>query len=329
MWSVVGHEWSVRMLQHSVSRNRIAHAYLLTGLAQIGKTTLATNFAQALNCTGEDKPCGSCSNCRKIADGYHPDVQIIEGVGGAIKIEQIRQLQSTVALSPHEAPWRVCILLDMDRATPEAANCLLKTLEEPPGRVVLILTAASSHALLPTLVSRCQHLPLRALSADTVARALQDIWHVAPGEARSLAHWSGGRIGWAVTALRDRSLLERRSLLLGGMLRALPAHRFERMRYAEELSAHRDDIPVALELWQSWWRDLLLVSLGMSGMVVNTDQLDSLRIWEGRYNTKQILGFLTELLRTARALEQDANARLGLEALFLRVPPAAWTESAI
>ena len=111
-------------------------------------------------------------------------------------------------------------------------------------------------------------------------------------------------------------------------MRALPAHRFERMRYAEELSTRKDDVPMALELWQSWWRDLLLVKLGMSGMIVNTDQLDSLRIWEGRYNTTQVLGFLTELLRAARALEQDANARLALEVLFLKVPSAGRTEPA-
>ena len=321
MWSVVGHEWTVRMLQHCVSQNRIGHAYLLTGPAQIGKTTLATNFAQALNCTSAEQPCGECTSCRKIAAGNHPDVQLIAGANGSIKIEQIRQLQSVVALSPHEAPWRVCILLDMDQATPEAANCLLKTLEEPPGRVVLILTAVSSHALLPTLVSRCQHLPLRTLSNDTITQALCHTWQVEPDQARLLARWSGGRIGWAIAALQDNSLLDHRAQLLTALLRALPANRFERMRSAEQLSMHKDDIPAALEVWQSWWRDLLLVKLGREAAVVNTDQLDNLRIWEGRYNTEQVLGFLTELLKAARVLAQDANARLALEVLFLKLPP--------
>ena len=323
MWSVVGHDWTVRMLQHCVSRDRIGHAYLLTGPAQIGKTTLAMNFAQALNCTGDDRPCGHCTSCRKIADGNHPDVQIIEGINGSIKIEQIRQLQSVVALSPNESPWRVCILLNMDQATPEAANCLLKTLEEPPGRVVLILTAASSHSLLPTLVSRCQHLPLRALSNDKIEQALCETWQVQPDEAHALAQWSRGRIGWAVSALQDRSLLDHRAQFLTALVRALPAHRFERMRYAEQLSSHKEDISTALDVWRSWWRDLLMIKLGEDELVVNTDQLDNLRIWEGRYNTGQILAFLKELNGASRVMEQDANARLALEALFLKLPPAA------
>ncbi len=91
------------MLQHCVSQNRIGHAYLLTGPAQIGKTTLATNFAQALNCTSVEKPCGECTNAEDRR-WQSPDVQLIAGANGSIKIEQIRQLQSVVALSPHEAP---------------------------------------------------------------------------------------------------------------------------------------------------------------------------------------------------------------------------------
>ena len=133
MWSIVGHDWVIKMWQHGIAQSRVAHAYLLTGPPQIGKTMLAQSFAQALNCTSDDRPCGQCLSCCKIASGNHPDVRIIESSGNSIKIDQIRQLQSGVSLSAHESPWKVYILRNMDQATIEAANCLLKTLEEPPS----------------------------------------------------------------------------------------------------------------------------------------------------------------------------------------------------
>jgi len=158
VWQVVGHEWAVELLKRSLTNGRVAHAYLLTGPPQIGKTTLALNFAQALNCQNPEGPCGECLSCRKIAHGTHPDVRVIEGQGGTIKIDQIRALQRQAALSCTEGRWKVFILRQMERATTEAANCLLKTLEEPPAHVILVLTASEADALPPTIVSRCQVL---------------------------------------------------------------------------------------------------------------------------------------------------------------------------
>ena len=322
MWSIVGHDWVIKMWQHGIAQGRVAHAYLLTGPPQIGKTMLAQSFAQALNCTSDDRPCGQCLSCCKIASGNHPDVRIIESSGNSIKIDQIRQLQSGVSLSAHESPWKVYILRNMDQATIEAANCLLKTLEEPPSRVLLLLTASSSNALLPTIVSRCQLLPLRPLTTQTVRQLLSQKWQVEPEKAQLLAQLSGGRIGWAIAAAEDDGLLEKRTQTITDLLRVADAHRFERMRYAEKLSTQRDGIPAILDVWKTWWRDLLLVKLGMESMAVNVDRLGDLHDWETKYDIQQIRDFLAHLLAAAHRLEQDVNARLALEALFLKLPPA-------
>jgi DNA polymerase-3 subunit delta' len=112
MWQVVGHEWAVDLLRRSLARERVAHAYLLTGPSQIGKRSLALNFAQALNCLNknEEKPCGQCLACSKIAHGNHPDVQIIEGETGTLKIDQMRILRHEATLSPLEGQWKVYII---------------------------------------------------------------------------------------------------------------------------------------------------------------------------------------------------------------------------
>lgn len=320
MWSIVGHEGFIEMWQRGIAQNRVAHACLLTGPPQIGKTTLAQTFAAALNCAAEAGPCGQCLSCHKIAKANHPDVRIIESSGGSIKIDQIRQLQAGVALSAHESSWKVYIVRNVDQATPEAANCLLKTLEEPPPRVVLLLTTSSSSALLPTIVSRCQVLPLRPLTTETVRNTLTERCQIDPERAHLLARLAAGRIGWAIDAAEDSRLLEKRSQAIADLLRVAETHRVERMQYAETLSKQSDDRHWVLDVWKTWWRDLLLIKSGVGGMTVNVDQADTLRMCAKRYEVRQIRDFLAHLLSTAYRLEQDVNPRLAMEALLLKLP---------
>ncbi|HEY1407660.1 MAG TPA: hypothetical protein VF434_01895, partial [Promineifilum sp.] len=172
---VIGHEWAVRLLSNAIIHDRVGHAYLFTGLEHIGKSTLARTFAQALNCEAgvEQRPCGECRACRLTGSDRHPDVKIIEpdvndrGVK-SIKIDAVRQLQAELSLSSYEGRHKVAILRRFDTATLSAANAFLKTLEEPPGHVVLILTALDGDTLLPTIISRCRRVDLRQIPAELI-----------------------------------------------------------------------------------------------------------------------------------------------------------------
>ena len=320
MWQVVGHEWAVELLKRSLTNGRVAHAYLLTGPPQIGKTTLALNFAQALNCQNPEGPCGECLSCRKIAHGTHPDVRVIEGQGGTIKIDQIRALQRQAALSCTEGRWKVFILRQMEQATTEAANCLLKTLEEPPAHVILVLTASEADALPPTIVSRCQVLNLRPLTVEAVRKALQERWGVEGERAELLARLSGGRLGWAVEAARDGAILRRRDELLDDLAELMGQGRVERFAYAQQLSRDTEAAREALGIWLSWWRDLLLMASGSSAEIANLDRVEALREMAGRYSLGQVRDFIEALRAAAWRLEHNVNARLTLEVLLLSLP---------
>jgi DNA polymerase-3 subunit delta' len=320
MWQVVGHKWAVELLERSLANGRTAHAYLLLGLPQIGKTALALNFAQALHCLGEGKPCGQCRSCLKIAHGNHPDVRVIEAVNGTIKIDQIRSMQREVALSPHEGRWKVYIIRQMERATTEAANCLLKTLEEPPAQVVLMLTASDMDQLLPTIISRCQVLNLRSPSTPLVQRALEERWEVGPERAKLLARLSGGRLGWAVRVSEDEALLQKRERRLDEMMDLMGQGRVERLRYAQQLSRNPERLRTVLDLWLIWWRDLLLIKGGSSTEVTNVDREATLRSQAQGYSLSQVQGFIEALRAAVWQLEHNANTRLVLEVLMLSLP---------
>jgi len=320
MWQVAGHEWAVELLERSRANGRVAHAYLLIGLPQIGKTTLALNFAQALHCLGEDKPCGQCRSCLKIAHGNHPDVRVIEAVNGTIKIDQIRSMQREVALSPHEGRWKVYVIRQMERATTEAANCLLKTLEEPPAQVILMLTASDIDQLLPTIISRCQVLNLRPPSVLLVQKVLEGRWGVDPERAKLLARLSGGRLGWAVRASKGEAILRKRERRLDEMMELMGQGRVERLRYAQKLSQSPDGLREVLDLWLIWWRDLLLIKGGSSTEITNIDREATLRSQAQGYNLTQMRDFIEALRAAVWQLEHNANTRLALEVLMLSLP---------
>ena len=328
-WNIVGHDWAVALLHSSLAADRVAHAYLLTGPPQVGKTTLALALAQALNCTDPDPPCGQCPSCRKITRNTHPDVQVIlgEGAGESIKIEQIRALRREAILAPYEGRYRVLILRRVDRASMEAANSLLKTLEEPPAHVVLVLTALHADALPSTVVSRCQRLDLRPAAQHVVEAALSERGVSAP-TAQLLTRLSGGRVGWAFSAGQDEATLRLRKKDLDRLVALLSADRVERLDFAFKASSDPDDARQQMELWTSWWRDLLLLCGQGEDGVVNVDRLDELHSLAEQVELSQALAGVTALQATPAQLEANVNPRLALEGLLLKLPRwRQWSQS--
>ncbi|MHB1355260.1 MAG: DNA polymerase III subunit delta' [Anaerolineae bacterium] len=316
MWHTVGHDWAIDLLQHALNNGRLAHAFLLVGPEEIGKSTLATEMAAALNCTGTLAPCRVCPACRKSLAGIHPDVTRIEPQNGRIKIDQIRQLQRQVSLSPYEGRTRVCLITDLHLATTEAANALLKTLEEPPPRVILVLSATDIGLLLPTVVSRCQVLALRPVATEVIIRLLCDQEKCSREQATMIARWAAGRIGWALHAARDPGLLSARQQHMDNLVTLLNQKRLERLRMVETLS-RRDNLHEILQLWQVWWRDVVLVASDCADLITNSDRLETLHLLAQSYGIASAGSAYRDVGSTLEMLEQNVNPRLALEGLVL------------
>ncbi len=321
---VIGHEWAVELLQRQQAAGRVPQALLLAGPASVGKTTLACFFAQSLNC-GEttSQPCGTCLSCRKINSGNHPDVRIFDREDEAIKIEIIRELQRELSLSPVEGRFRVVVLSHFERATRSAANALLKTLEEPAPQVVIVLTVTDPGALLPTIVSRCQVVTLRALPAEDIFVSLQTRWQIPEPHARLLAQLASGRPGWAIRAVEDPDMLERREQQVRQLLALLSMNRVDRLAYALALSRDPLELQEVMHLWLTVWRDIMLLRSGSQATITNLDRQVVLQEIVNHVSLAQAAEAVARLRQALLDLERNVNARLSLEVTFLKLPVLA------
>ena len=324
-WNLLGHEWAVQLLTGQLARDNLRHAYLITGPAGVGRRTLALSLAQAVNCPtplAPGVPCQTCRTCSQIARQQHPDLAVVqaEEVGGTLKVDQIRELQRSLNLAPYQARYRVALLLRFEEAHPSAANALLKTLEEPASQVILILTAESSDALLPTVISRCELIRLRPLSPTTLAVDLAAKWQIPAEESHLLAHIAGGLPGYAHYLYHHPEAMEQRLAWLDEHLQLIRDNRVDRFSYAEKISKDKTALRQAIRTWMSLWNDVLHRHTGLTAQTANLDREQEIDQLAERLPLTVIRQTILTLDQALQRLEHNVNPRLATEVLFLNLP---------
>ncbi|QBD81937.1 DNA polymerase III subunit delta' [Ktedonosporobacter rubrisoli] len=328
-WDIVGHEHSIDILRRTLAAQQIRHAYLFVGPQRIGKMLLAQRFAQTLLCVGgpdpqisPTDPCNSCLACRKVLHSNHPDVHIITRAPDKqfILIEQVRALQNAAARRTHEGRRKIFIIQDAHEMNVQAANCLLKTLEEPEADVILLLTVPDAGLLLPTIISRVQQIPMQLLTTEQIRQALVQRWEVEAEEASLIAALAAGRMGWAVQAVEDEDMLAERKTQLELLAKLPAATKVQRFDIAQRLSTDSEKARELLELWLLWWRDVVLAANNCLDLTVNVDMRDLLKTQADKLGTLEAERMVRAILQAQETLEQNVSARLALEVLMLDVP---------
>jgi DNA polymerase-3 subunit delta' len=246
----------------------------------------------------------------------------MDRIAGTLRAEQASELVRDAALRPVEGRYKFFLLQEFHNANDAFANKLLKTLEEPPDHVILCLTALDRHSLLPTIVSRCQMLELRPLDPVTIAQALRQQWQASEDQADLLARLANGRLGWAVEQLEDPAGRQERIERLQTLWRLMAANRIERLAFAEQLAASRNNQQLfgLLETWTTWWRDLLLAQLSSLELCSNIDQLAEIERQGAQIQQADLQGYLHLQQRVESYLHHTVNTRLALDVLLLQLP---------
>ncbi len=325
-WDYVGNEWAVQLLARHAASGSERHAYLFAGPPGVGRRTLALRFAQALNCpnpAAPGDPCRTCSTCKQIERMQYPDLFVVERLEDKTEllIDQVRALQHDLSLRPYQGRYRFGLLLHFQEANLNAANALLKTLEEAPSQAILLLTADSAESLLPTIVSRCEVLRLRPMAPEQLAAELEQPRGIPAERARLLAHLSSGRYGFAVRLEEDPHLLAQRQDWLDNLHSLLAAPRRDRFIYVERVSKDRDTFRRALQTWLSYWRDALLIAAQSSTPLVNLDRQAELEdLAKSSLDLATARRLIQETQDALARLDANVNARLVAEVLSLGWP---------
>jgi DNA polymerase-3 subunit delta' len=315
---IIGHDRQIAYLQNAMRNGRVAHAYLFLGKEGIGKKFFALNLAKALNCPHSNEDCcDECPSCLKVDRLHHPDVLLIEPQGQWIRINQIRDLQRELSHRPYEGERRVCILTDSDRMRQEAANALLKILEEPPLHTVLILLAANGDLMLPTVTSRCQRIPFNPLPLDRITEIIRSRLNLKSEEAHILACLADGSLGKALGMDLDLVLRTRREII--GKIIDLPSYAAEEILvFAEELATSNEDLPTLLTIIHSWYRDLLTYKERRSGaQLINIDLSHEIQKAALGMDSLSLINRMEVIQGALWNVDRNANRQITLEAMLL------------
>lgn len=317
---IPGQERAIGILRRAMRNGRLSHAYLFSGPAGTGKRRAAEWFAQALFCeTLSDDACGQCLECRKIAHGNHPGLHWIEPDGTSVKIDQIRELQRDFAMRTDTGRRQVYVISQAERMTLEAANSLLKFLEEPSSGTVAVLLSDNGGALLPTLQSRCQRIEFVPASPETV-REMLIREGAAPELAAAAAHVAGGLHG-ARHYIQLPAFAEMRNIVVQlmkeGAGRAGAASLLIQQRIVKGgLAEHAETV---LDLCLLWFKDLVNIQAGRTDRLVFADQKE----WLTRHSFSRDVRFwircIEAVIDAKRKLRAHVQPQLALEQLMIRV----------
>ncbi|MFT4415961.1 DNA polymerase III subunit delta' [Fredinandcohnia humi] len=312
----------LKMVGNSLKKNRVAHAYLFEGSRGTGKKEVGLLLAKSLFCqqSQDFKPCNECANCRRISSGNHPDVHLIEPDGQSIKKWQIQELQEEFSKTGVESNRKIYLINHADKMTANAANSLLKFLEEPSSQTVAILLTEQIHRILNTILSRCQVLSFKPLAPKVISQQLT-------GEGVSSAIAS-------LVANTTNNLEEARQLSTDswfGQSRTLVIQLYETLNtrptnafffLQDQWLPHfkeKEQLGFGLDILLLIYKDLLYIQLGDEEKVVFHDQIDSFKHYALQTSTRRISEQITALLEAKRRLSTNMNPHLLMEQLLLRL----------
>ncbi len=336
-WPVIGHKNIQKYLQESIKRNKLVHAYLFVGPNGVGKTAMANYFVQSVLCMSDKDssnfetsviPCGECEHCSQFNKNIHPDVFIVdkEEENKDITINQIRELIEKLSLKALVSSYKIALLKEVNYLNEEAANALLKVLEEPSGKTILVLTADNLEGLPETVISRCQLIRFYPVASEEIEKYINENSKLSKQESISIARFAGGMPGVMHLWLDNKAIREEYLDNIKIKVQKLKDPLYKNLNTAKDIfvkaKLFNEKIKIIdkeIDDWISIFRDLLMIKLDNHKQIIFNNLSSEFRIIAHHYDVKNLQSILTWLLKSKLSLKNNPNPQLLLENFYIKV----------
>jgi DNA polymerase-3 subunit delta' len=321
--SVAGQKDIIRRLKSSIKQNKVGHAYIFSGPEGIGKKTIAKAFAHMLLCNNpkEDGGCGECISCRLLAENTNPDFYITESEGQSIAVNDIRDMQRDVIIKPLYSNRKVYLIIDGEKMTVQAQNCLLKTLEEPPPYSIIILTTSNYDALLDTVCSRCTKYSFVKNTVEEVCKVLESKLGRMGNNLEFIVQYSNGIIGTALEIAMSEEFMPLREKTIEMIFELETTSNSKKfLDICEFFIKNKDNIDKVLNIMLLVYRDLIvLLADGKENMLINSDKKNKMINATNKYTLKKLIRNMEIIEFIRRSIKQNANYQLAIETMIIRL----------
>lgn len=320
--SVTGQDNIKESLISSIENGQVGHAYIFCGPKGIGKRTLARIFASALLCReySDGKSCDCCPPCRMFASGSNPDYKEVRSEGTSIGIDEIRDIQADIVIKPMYSSKKVYLINDADKMTLQAQNCLLKTLEEPPGYAVIILTTSNYDSLISTVRSRAVRYNFQKNTYEEVHGVLESRLGSSIKGLDFIASYADGVIGTALQLAESdefMSLRDRTVKIVFHIHRCKMKEVFEVYDFFKE---NKENINTILDIMTLVYRDLLVIKkAGEENMLINFDKKDIILNNVAEFSTQKLINNIEAIELTRSNIRHNANYQLSIEIMLMKL----------
>lgn len=315
--NIIGQSALVSQLKRLILSNKVGHAYAFSGAPGMGKRTIALSFIKDLLCNNPKNDNCTCISCRTFNEGTNPDFYEVVSDKKSIGVDSIRDLQQDVANRPTYCSKKVYLIDDADSMTVQAQNCLLKTLEEPPEYVVIILLSVNIEALLPTVQSRIINLRMNPYTKEEMVQIICTMYSVRNEDLEFIINFSRGIPQDAINLIEEGSVRELRSKIFYLLERPSDFEQFENFRkYALD---NKEDVHMIFDILLSFYRDCIMLKHGMENRLINLDKKDIIRDVVSHYSSHKLFAKIDRLEKLRNSFRYNINFQLGIDSLFMEI----------
>ena len=320
---IIGHEQIIEHLQNAIRMDKISHAYILNGPAESGKMMLAEAFAMTLQCEkGESEPCLLCRSCKQAVDHNQPDIiYVTHEKPNTIGVDDIRkQLNNDIVITQYSSRYKIYIVDEAEKMNQQAQNALLKTIEEPPAYAVILLLTTNADSFLPTILSRCITLNLKAVKDSEIKAYLMKTYQIPDYQADVCTAFAQGNVGKAVKLASSESFNELKASTMQLMKRLDDIELYEMTAAVKQISEYKLEINDYFDLMMIWFRDILYMKAtnDVNGLIFQ-DEVYDIKKQAAKRSYNGIENILEALEKAKIRLNANVNFDLVIELLLLTI----------